>query len=104
MARTAAERALSNPFDPVQALPKAAEYLRELRKQFGNLGLAAAAYNAGPGRVRGWLAGKRTLPSETQAYVRIVTGRRAEEWRTHGTLANLQLTAPADMACGKIAA
>jgi hypothetical protein len=101
---TAAERLLRNPFDPAQALPKSAEFLRELRKQFGNLGLAAAAYNAGPGRVRGWLAGKRTLPSETQAYVRIVTGRRAEEWRTHGTLATLSVTAPADMACGKIAA
>jgi hypothetical protein len=75
-----------------------------LRKQFGNLGLAAAAYNAGPGRVRGWLAGKRTLPSETQAYVRIVTGRRAEEWRPQGTPATLNVTAPADMACGKIAA
>ena len=54
---TAAERLLRNPFDPAQALPKSAEFLRELRKQFGNLGLAAAAYNAGPGRVRGWLAG-----------------------------------------------
>jgi hypothetical protein len=101
---TAAERLLRNPFDPAQALPKSAEFLRELRKQFGNLGLAAAAYNAGPGRVRGWLAGKRTLPSETQAYVRIVTGRRAEEWRPQGTLATLNVTAPADMACGKIAA
>jgi hypothetical protein len=78
---TAAERLLPNPFDPAQALPKSAEFLRDLRSQFGNLGLAAAAYNAGPGRVRDWLAGKRTLPSETQAYVRIVTGRRAEEWR-----------------------
>ena len=101
---TAAERLLRNPFDPAQALPKSAEFLRELRKQFGNLGLAAAAYNAGPGRVRGWLAGKRTLPSETQAYVRIATGRRAEEWRPQGTLATLNVTAPADMACGKIAA
>ena len=101
---TAAERLLRNPFDPAQALPKSAEFLRELRKQFGNLGLAAAAYNAGPGRVRGWLAGKRTLPSETQAYVRIVTGRRAEEWRPQGTPATLNVTAPADMACGKIAA
>ena len=55
---TAAERLLRNPFDPAQALPKSAEFLRELGKQFGNLGLAAAAYNAGPGRVRGWLAGK----------------------------------------------
>jgi len=35
-------------------LPKAAEFLKELRGQFGNLGLAAAAYNAGPGRVRAW--------------------------------------------------
>ena len=41
--------------DPVEALKEAARWLRELRGQFGNLGLAAAAYNAGPGRVRtGW--------------------------------------------------
>ena len=45
------------------ALPKSAEFLRELRAQFGNLGLAAAAYNAGPQRVQDWLRGKRTLPS-----------------------------------------
>src|SRR5262249_6027453 len=49
MPRTAAERGLLDPFDPVQALPKSAEFLRELADQFGNLGLAAAAYNAGPG-------------------------------------------------------
>jgi soluble lytic murein transglycosylase-like protein len=55
---TAAERFLHDPFDPVQALPKSAQFLRELRAQFGNLGLAAAAYNAGPQRVRDWLAGK----------------------------------------------
>jgi hypothetical protein len=80
MPMTAAERLLHDPFDPVQALPKSAEFLRELRAQFGNLGLAAAAYNAGPQRVRDWLAGKRTLPSETQKYVRNVTGRSAQEW------------------------
>ena len=80
MPMTAAERLLHDPFDPVQALPKSAEFLRELRAQFGNLGLAAAAYNAGPQRVRDWLAGKRTLPSETQIYVRNVTGRSAQEW------------------------
>jgi hypothetical protein len=66
MPMTAAERLLRNPFDPIEALPKSAEFLRELADQFGNLGLAAAAYNAGPGRVRDWLAGRRTLPSETQ--------------------------------------
>ena len=52
MPSTAAERGLLDPFDPVQALPKAAQFLRELRDQFGSLGLAAAAYNAGPTRVR----------------------------------------------------
>src|SRR5215467_15001309 len=48
MPRTASERGLLDPHDPVQALPKSAEFLRELINEFGNLGLAAAAYNAGP--------------------------------------------------------
>ena len=43
MPGTAAERGLLDPFNPVQARPKAAEFLRELRATFGNLGLAAAA-------------------------------------------------------------
>src|SRR5215475_5108501 len=81
MPATAAERFLLDAFDPAQALPKSAEFLRELRAKFGNLGLAAAAYNAGPQRVQDWLSGKRTLPSETLAYVRSVTGHSAEEWR-----------------------
>src|ERR1700704_1029560 len=42
MPGTAEERGLLDPFDPIQALPKAAEFLRELRTEFGNLGLAAA--------------------------------------------------------------
>jgi len=54
--------------------------LRGLRDEFGNLGLAAAAYNAGSGRVRDWLGGRRPLPQETRAYVRLVTGRSVEEW------------------------
>src|SRR5262245_56529226 len=69
MPRTAAERGLLDPFDPVQALPKSAEFLRELADQFGNLGLAAAAYNAGPGRLREFLSGRRPLPAETRHYV-----------------------------------
>jgi hypothetical protein len=80
MPATATERRLLDPFDPVEALPKSAEFLSELRGQFGNLGLAAAAYNAGPQRVRAWLAGRRTLPRETRSYVRAVTGRSADEW------------------------
>ena len=81
MPQTAATRGLVNAFEPLQALRESASYLRELRTTFrGNLGLAAAAYNAGPGQVEGWLAGRLRLPGETQAYVRIVTGQSAEAW------------------------
>src|SRR5882724_10450558 len=84
MPYTAAERGLLDPFDPVQALPKSAEFLRELRGQFGNLGLAAAAYNAGPQRVRDWMAGSRTLPAETRNYVLAITGISADDWARGG--------------------
>ncbi len=81
MPQTAAMRGLTNAFEPLQALRESASYLRELRTTFrGNLGLAAAAYNAGPAQVEAWLAGRRRLPAETQAYVRIVTGSAAEAW------------------------
>jgi hypothetical protein len=80
MPRTAQERRLLDPFDPVQALPKAAEFLRELRNQFGNLGLAAAAYNAGPQRVRDWMAGRHAISAETRHYVSAITGRSIDEW------------------------
>jgi hypothetical protein len=80
MPGTATERRLLDPFDPVQALPKSAEFLNELRGQFGNLGLAAAAYNAGPRRVQEWLAGSGGLPQETRNYVAAVTGTTVDEW------------------------
>src|SRR6187402_1779431 len=81
MPQTAAMRGLVNAFEPLEALRESASYLRELRTTFrGNLGLAAAAYNAGPGAVEAWMAGRGTLPFETQAYVRIVTGYAAEAW------------------------
>ncbi len=81
MPGTAAERGLIDPFDPEQAIPKAAELLAGLRARFGNLGLAAAAYNGGPQRVADWLAGAGGLPLETRIYVEIVTRHPAEDWR-----------------------
>jgi hypothetical protein len=84
MPGTAAERNLLNPFDPIQALPKSAEFLHELRREFGNLGLAAAAYNAGPRRVRGWINGSRAMPLETRNYVLAITGAPVEEWSKVG--------------------
>jgi len=80
MPETAADRGLDNPFDPVQAIPASARLLRDLYRKFGNLGLAAAAYNAGPRRIEDWLARKSPLPQETQDYVNLITGAPAETW------------------------
>jgi len=80
MPATATWRGLSDPFDPLESIAKSAKLLHDLRREFGNLGVAAAAYNAGSSRVRDWLAGRRGLPRETSAYVRIVTGRSPEQW------------------------
>jgi hypothetical protein len=88
MPATARESGLENPFNPLDAITKSGQLLRDLRREFGNFGLAAAAYNAGSGRVHDWLGGHRQLPQETRAYVRIVTGRSAEEWAA-GTQTNL---------------
>lgn len=84
MPGTANERGLLDPFNPVQALPKSAEFLSALRGQFGNLGLAAAAYNAGPRRVQEWLAGTGPMPQETRSYVLAITGAAVEDWATAG--------------------
>jgi soluble lytic murein transglycosylase-like protein len=80
MPATAAERKLKDPFNPRQALWAAAGLLRSLKLRFGNLGLAAAAYNAGPKRVSDWLGKKRRLPEETRNYVKAITGRPASSW------------------------
>jgi len=87
MPGTAIERQLFEPFNPAAALPKSGEFLAELRNEFGNLGLAAAAYNAGPQRLRDYLAGMRDLPLETRNYVRAITGRPVEEWANAATAA-----------------
>jgi transglycosylase-like protein with SLT domain/sporulation related protein len=84
MPGTAGERGLLDPFNPVLALPKSAEFLAELREQFGNLGLAAAAYNAGPRRVQEWLAGTGPMPGETRNYVYAITGSSVEDWAKAG--------------------
>jgi hypothetical protein len=101
MPGTASEVRLTNPFDAIAAIDKSAQLLRDLRMQFGNLGLAAAAYNAGPKRVSDWLAGRRGLPQETRHYVRSITGHQPEEWRTlQSTSTNLDL--PMAVPCPEI--
>jgi len=101
MPRTADWRGLSNPFDVIAALKASASYLNDLRNRFGNLGLAAAAYNAGPQRVQDWLLTRGGLPKETRQYVQIVTGHSAEEWS--GGTAHANLALPTLVPCKDVA-
>lgn len=85
MPLTAESVGLGNPFDPLEAIPASAKLLRTLSQRFGNLGLAAAAYNAGPSRIQAWLSSKGKVPTETQAYVTRITGRAIENWKLADT-------------------
>jgi hypothetical protein len=88
MPGTSGERGLSNPFDPEHAIPEAAKFLAELGRRFGNVGLAVAAYNAGPGRVASWLNNAKSLPRETRTFVISVTGHSADQWAIPGQFTN----------------
>jgi len=102
MPGTATDRGIENPFDPLQAIPASARLLRELYRKFGNLGLAAAAYNAGPRRVADWLARKGQLPQETQDYVKTITGWPAETW-TIAQAGSPAVKLPQDAPCQELA-
>jgi hypothetical protein len=106
MPGTAEMRGLDDPFEPRAAIMHSASLLADLRAEFGNVGLAAAAYNAGAERVRSWLAGRGGLPWETVSFVRFVTGRAAEEWKLTETdlpEAIKTPTEPAQESCRKLA-
>lgn len=80
MPATAALRGLKDSFDVLEALRASSQYLMKLRTRFGNLGLAAAAYNAGEQRVSTFLL-VGGLPLESRNYVFGITGHTADEWR-----------------------
>ena len=84
MPATAAERGLLDPYDPEQAIPHAAKLLVDLEQQFGNIGLATAAYKVGSARVTNWLARSWGLPREARVYVIALTGRTPEDWAATG--------------------
>ena len=81
MPGTAALRGLADAFNPAMAIRASAAYLRDLTDQFGNEGLAAAAYNSGEARAGDFVQDDRGLPGETRAYVQIITGHSARSWR-----------------------
>ena len=68
MPDTASDLGVTDPFDPVQNIFGGAKYLSDCMETFKNLGLALAAYNAGPGKV----AKLKRVPmiEETQQYVK----------------------------------
>ncbi len=105
MPGTARLRGLADPFEPKSALMASAAFLADLRAEFGNLGLAAAAYNAGPQRVRNWLSGQISLlPAETRQYVAIITGRLPQDWRkgSDDTESAREPVTPDESACARL--
>jgi soluble lytic murein transglycosylase-like protein len=103
MPSTASWHGLADPLDPIEALRHSAAYLRELLNRFGNLGLAAAAYNAGPARVSAWLTSHRSLPVETRNYVALVTGWTADEWASSSPPEKADTTIPQGVPCTRLA-
>ncbi|MGB3796520.1 MAG: lytic transglycosylase domain-containing protein [Alteraurantiacibacter sp.] len=73
MPATARELGVSNRHDPNQNIDGGARYLRQMLDRFGDVHLALAAYNAGPGAVS--RAGGIPRNGETPAYVRSVLRR-----------------------------
>jgi len=74
MPGTAAELGIADPFDPRENVGGGARYLKQLLVKYeGNLPLALAAYNAGPGRVDA----ARSIPAipETMNYVEQILNR-----------------------------
>ena len=103
MPRTASWHGLADPLDPIESLRHSSAYLRELLNQFGNLGLAGAAYNAGPARVSAWLTSHRPLPGETRNYVALVTGWTADEWASSSPPEKADTTIPQGVPCTRLA-
>jgi hypothetical protein len=81
MPETGKLRGLRDAFNPAEALYVSARYLAELSGGFGNIGLAAVAYNGGEARAARFLAREGGLPLETRDYVQAITGLPAEAWR-----------------------
>ena len=75
MPGTAQAMGVTDTTDPRQNIFGGAKYLSQQLDTYGRVDHALAAYNAGPGRVNDYLAGRGGLPAETQAYIPGVASR-----------------------------
>ena len=91
MPYTAKECGLTDAFNIDLALPASAAFLKDLHGSFGNWGLAAAAYNAGPTRLSNWLKNGGFLPLETENYVLSITGKTVDHFSTGQELTDIPL-------------
>lgn len=91
MPYTAKDRGLTDAFDIELALPASASFLKDLHNSFGNWGLAAAAYNAGPTRLSNWMKNGGFLPLETEDYVLSITGKTVDHFSTGQELTDTPL-------------
>lgn len=84
----------ADPYEPRNNILAGAAYLREMYDRFGPDGFLAA-YNAGPGRYKGYLKSGRPLPEETRNYVTTlapVIGVPGVPHHSNGTSTASQLT------------
>ncbi len=82
MPETAADLGCKNAYDPVQNVAAGTRYFADLYRQFGDLSLALAAYNAGPGNVASF--GGVPPFDETQNYVASIAGEYLSRRKKRG--------------------
>ena len=91
-------------YDPEFNVRAGALYLAEMRDKFGDEQLAVAAYHAGPGNVKKWVASGQQFPEYSQAYVAKVMEARSRFTgvEAHGRRSSDRPVAAAPMTTSKL--